>query len=659
VRPLQVLMKKIVSALAPKVFLWTLLALLVAGGAVVFWAEKLRSRQEAVAERNELQLLGDALEAVFGLIEPQSNTHPVASLFERLSGRPELKRLRIFDIQGRIRWSMERAEEGRHLEKDVYRDFLLGRNIVQTTSGQRRLIRRLSLQPSCLRCHQNNAAGQLLGGFELEMAVPARQGTQLVFWLSGAVFVLALALAAALALVIRGGITLPLECIRRGLEAALEGKYASNLREGEKGEIGRLGGVANRLMKKMADLESANLDSQLVQQQAERELVLKEELEQKNRIIQETNQSLSRRLQELELLYGLSTELVGTLDAQEIFRIISERIGQSLSAEGFLFLALDEEQRRLQVVIARGVFEKLPVEKLTDAQLGLCAEAMRRRRQVYHPDLSQVRHPRGEYDNLGLSGSLVGVPLVQKNFSFGVMVFFRDRTDAFSREELRLLDSLARQASLALATSRLYQEKLDLSVTDDLTQVANRRQLFNRLEQEWNRARRFGGPLSVVMIDVDHFKIYNDRNGHLLGDRVLKEVAAVLKSSTRNVDIVARYGGEEFVVILPGQSKEAAVSVAEKLRSAIAERSFPRGYSQPLGSVTISLGVATFPQDAENPHQLLERADLALYASKSSGRNRTTAFHPELTAMEEERRRQQQSHHRPRRRRQVFLVDPT
>ncbi len=471
---------------------------------------------------------------------------------------------------------------------------------------------------------------------------------------------LAVLAGTAVAWLVRESISGPLQRLADSLESAVRGKYQAPLDEGQPQEIGRLNRALNQLVPRLTDLEAAQIDSDLMREHAQHEARLKEELGEKNRIIEETNTSLSQRLAELELLFGLTNDLVGTLEPEEIFKIVIERVGRSMSSDGFLLLVLDENQRSLRVAGAEGVFLQMPPEDLVDAQQGPCSDALRKRRLVRYEDLA-IAEEHKLCERLGRRGSLLGVPLIHKNRSFGVMNFYRREPASFSANEGRLLELLAHQTSLALAAARLYQEKLDLSVTDDLTQVANRRQLHYRMEMEWNRTSRFGGSLSVLMVDVDHFKGFNDRNGHLLGDRVLRDVAALLKGNTRNVDTVARFGGEEFVVILPGQGKPAAQSVAEKLRLAVAERSFPQGHSQPLGRVTISLGVATFPGDADNPAQLLERADLALYASKRMGRNRTTVYQAELSLMAEERK-QHEARRRPRRRRRydrMQFIDPT
>jgi diguanylate cyclase (GGDEF)-like protein len=175
-------------------------------------------------------------------------------------------------------------------------------------------------------------------------------------------------------------------------------------------------------------------------------------------------------------------------------------------------------------------------------------------------------------------------------------------------------ERFAGHAALAMRNAYLLNRVQQMAVTDGLTQLANRRSFDRALERELSRAVRTDGRLSVVLLDVDHFKRLNDTYGHVVGDAVLQQVARALRECGREYDTVARYGGEEFAVVLPGCSSALAVQVAERLRRAIEEG--PTDVP-----VTASAGVATFPRDGIDAKGLLESADQALYASKRAGRN--------------------------------------
>jgi diguanylate cyclase (GGDEF)-like protein len=134
--------------------------------------------------------------------------------------------------------------------------------------------------------------------------------------------------------------------------------------------------------------------------------------------------------------------------------------------------------------------------------------------------------------------------------------------------------------------------------------------------------------MSAIMIDIDHFKTFNDNHGHLMGDRVLQSVADLLERSIRKADLLARFGGEEFVILLPEIDKERGRKVAEKLRRAVERAEFPKEETQPLGKITISLGLASFPEDSSRAPDLLDRADRALYTAKTLGRNQAAVAQP-------------------------------
>jgi diguanylate cyclase (GGDEF)-like protein/excisionase family DNA binding protein len=193
-----------------------------------------------------------------------------------------------------------------------------------------------------------------------------------------------------------------------------------------------------------------------------------------------------------------------------------------------------------------------------------------------------------------------------------------DSTD----EEPRRDDGRRTFASmLQTAAVRLSRAEID-AITDALTGLYNHRYLHERLSEELHRAREAEHPLSVLFCDLDHFKSYNDTHGHSAGDAVLREVAHLIEQSLRNVDIAGRYGGEEFVVLLVETGREAALTVAERIR----ERIRSAGFSAEGSALTVSIGVAGYPEDAERRELLLEKADAAMYLAKRRGRDRVAAF---------------------------------
>ena len=217
-------------------------------------------------------------------------------------------------------------------------------------------------------------------------------------------------------------------------------------------------------------------------------------------------------------------------------------------------------------------------------------------------------------------GPALFVPLRLREQEPGCLALFRERGEQpFTPDDARTALLLAAWLSGALENLRLCERVEKLAVTDDLTQVFNYRFLKTALRREVKRAARFQQPLSIIMIDVDNLKSYNDRHGHLRGSYLLREMARLLAQQVRSWDLVAKYGGDEFMIILPQTGEEGATTVASRLRAAVEEHGFPLVAP---GEITISLGIACFPGDGVSPSQIIAAADRALYHAKRTGRNR-------------------------------------
>ncbi len=199
-----------------------------------------------------------------------------------------------------------------------------------------------------------------------------------------------------------------------------------------------------------------------------------------------------------------------------------------------------------------------------------------------------------------------------------LMEKIRER-DQYARE-LQVMKDLYREKLKEI--ERMKEDALFLSYTDDLTGLYNHRFFIEQLNLEVERQKRYPSPLSLLMIDIDHFKQYNDTHGHLAGDEVLRAIALLIRRGIRQTDIVARYGGEEFSAILINTGKEGARETAERVRKNVAVSSIPNERSRPNEIVTVSIGVATFSPSLPTVTDLIREADHALYRAKKAGRNR-------------------------------------
>ncbi|MBL7156931.1 MAG: sensor domain-containing diguanylate cyclase [Candidatus Omnitrophica bacterium] len=225
----------------------------------------------------------------------------------------------------------------------------------------------------------------------------------------------------------------------------------------------------------------------------------------------------------------------------------------------------------------------------------------------------------------------VTVPLKSKNKTLGAILVDNIFTKKpITKSDMRILTMFANHAGLAIENSRLYEETEYLSKTDWLTKLWNSGELRKKLEKELGISRVTDKNLSVLMIDIDNFKPYNDSVGHQEGDEAIKTIASHLGSKSRKADFVARYGGEEFTIIMPNTPKQVAATIAERLRKEIAglfaQTEVPKG----IPHLTVSIGISTFPYDGGDKDNLIHRADIALYEAKKQGKNKVCTYNPRL-----------------------------
>jgi diguanylate cyclase (GGDEF)-like protein len=222
--------------------------------------------------------------------------------------------------------------------------------------------------------------------------------------------------------------------------------------------------------------------------------------------------------------------------------------------------------------------------------------------------------------------SKIAVPLLKEENVLGVLSVEAESSAALDESDVHLLNALAGSIAVAIDNARLHAEVKLMAMTDVVSGLANRRAFDDVLEAEMTRASRYNQPISLIILDLDSFKEYNDRWGHPAGDVRLREIADLLRANVREPDVAARYGGEEFAVILPNTAKSGAIRLAERLRRS-AEACAPdwNGDRAPISGYTLSLGVATYPDDASSIKELLLTADNAELAAKRLGKNRVYA----------------------------------
>ena len=330
-------------------------------------------------------------------------------------------------------------------------------------------------------------------------------------------------------------------------------------------------------------------------------------------------QELSRRYSEIALLSQWAETLETCVHRHEVHDVMA-RFGPTLfpGSSGAFFQPFGKGTSIEQVSAWGDSASTLRAFSLEDCWAF--------RRGVVHEGDAALGGPRCPHVPSGTHGTTVCIPLLAQGQPLGLLhLAFTSTPPTFDRGlRYELAKTVGEHVSLALANLRLREELRQQSIRDPLTGLHNRRSMEETLEREVHRARRHDGTVTVVLLDVDHFKRFNDEHGHDAGDAVLVTVADFLQKRTRGEDLACRYGGEEFLLVLAGAPFEAAMKRAESIREGIAEMPVSVG-GRSLGRITVSIGVATLPAHASEPAELITAADAALYEAKRGGRNMVVA----------------------------------
>ncbi len=331
-------------------------------------------------------------------------------------------------------------------------------------------------------------------------------------------------------------------------------------------------------------------------------------------ILSDVNSLLDRRLMELTILQEFTKAMSSTLDLDGVLQVVR----RSLRDLGY-------PDSRVLVMGEDGLLEERVAEgeplKVDSRRFDLFSRVLTENEVVVvDADRFSSSSPAEMHQAIHAS-EIVLVPVKSKGNPVGLVLIENSSGQRVVRSQKEFFLTLASQAGLAIENANLYEKTLRLSITDGLTEIYNYRYFCQRLDRELSRAKRYGHTLGLLIIDIDHFKMFNDRYGHLLGDDVLRSAAAIIKSKTRDVDVVARYGGEEFSVILSEIDVDEAVVYAERVREAVDAFGLTIPGGEKIG-VTVSLGVAINPNGETGEKEFISRADQALYRAKELGRNR-------------------------------------
>jgi len=361
---------------------------------------------------------------------------------------------------------------------------------------------------------------------------------------------------------------------------------------------------------RLRELDSLSAD---LRHKTEEIMLERELLARKSNHLSFLNRVLSRASASLDavtILTKAKTDLRHLLPVEALCTVFWTRTAQSpgLDAEMYMHCLMAPAENSAWQEILLAATERLGGAKVSEYRQ-ICMSPSKHLRQTPPPS----------------SGRMLMLPLSVCGEGFGCMVIMTQKGLRLAKDQVQTLNAAVNHLALALRNALLYRQVKSMADRDGLTKIANRRSFEERLDEEAQRHGRYDQPLSLILLDLDHFKNVNDTHGHQAGDAVLRDMAALLSESLRGSDFPARYGGEEFAVILPHTSREQALLLAERIRMRVASRS-PGGEAG--AELTVSAGVASLPPGARGTDLVL-LADQALYLAKNGGRNRVVVAGPE------------------------------
>lgn len=336
---------------------------------------------------------------------------------------------------------------------------------------------------------------------------------------------------------------------------------------------------------------------------------------------------LSHRLRDTSRQLQVLGDIVSTansiLEPRRVVNVIMSQIQELIPSEAWSILLVDETTGELTFEMALG--EKSA--DLNDTRIkigeGIAGWVAETGEPTVVNDVRRDRRFQGRFDELThfQTRSILCAPLISRGRIIGVVeIMNRASRSRFTKKDLNLLLTLVEPAAIALENAILFQKTQKLAVTDDLTKLYNSRYLNGFLEEALARAKRFGSSLAVMFLDLDGFKGINDRYGHFYGSRTLTEAGGLLRSTVREEDVVSRYGGDEFVVVLPDTDAAGAVAVAERIRAALKDHAFLSEFGLDA-RLSASFGLSLYPDHGDNPQDLMQKADQAMYSVKEQGKD--------------------------------------
>ncbi len=339
-------------------------------------------------------------------------------------------------------------------------------------------------------------------------------------------------------------------------------------------------------------------------------------LEDANVMMEESNKRLTASIAEFYTLQEIGRVIGSIFDIQELLGHVNDIIIGVMGVNNSIVLTYNEDKEKFKVNTTN-IKEHSDLIIINDnINCEVLFDCLKEKKPIMENFADSDTYPFIKNREVK---SLICVPLSTKSRKFGMVIVEHKYFNAFDENNLRLLTVIGQQVGIGMENASLYQQMHEMATIDGLTQVYNRLYFQERLLKEFSDARENNYKLSLAIFDIDHFKKFNDTYGHMFGDKVLKNIAQLVKKSIRSRDIIARFGGEEFVLLFPRTSLEEAFEKVERLRKKIAGITIKDDVV--AASVTVSFGVSCYPESSLTENELISRADDALYDAKSAGRN--------------------------------------
>jgi len=336
--------------------------------------------------------------------------------------------------------------------------------------------------------------------------------------------------------------------------------------------------------------------------------------------------SIKRKIEQLKYLNDVSVEIHSHIEVEKLLQDLINISRRIINAEMGVLALLDEKRKNIKYfkVSLTNPLEHFQIKEQPEGK-GLLDVVIKKGQTIILDKVFEDPRSIGLPLNYPQIHTLLGVPIkFDTTVVGGLFLANKASNERFTLEDEEILLTISYQASVAIENAILYGEAQQLAISDGLTGLLNHREFHRRLDENIEGSKRYNYTISLLMIDIDHFKKFNDTYGHQLGNHVLKTIADILKSQARVVDVCARYGGEEFVMILRETDNPQASVLSERIRSTIF--AYPFKHDGIKTQLSVSIGIASFPKDADNAEDLVKKADEALYMAKESGRNKVCCY---------------------------------